>query len=145
MTSPIGNSIRRCLITCLYFNCLNTPAPHLSVLNQTTSQTTASPCHSITMAAAQPHSHDGGPSHTHSHEFNAAEHGHSHEILDGPGSYANREMPLIHGRDWDERAFTIGIGGYAFGPLRIPSITSTAPPSLFPSLNITTPSQTHPH
>ncbi|MDI1492757.1 MAG: hypothetical protein OHK93_004539 [Ramalina farinacea] len=63
------------------------------------------------MAAAEPHSHGGGPSHTHSHEFNAAEHGHSHEILDGPGSYANREMPLIHGRDWDERAFTIGIGG----------------------------------
>ena len=95
---------------------LHTPAPHFSLLNQTTSQTTASPCHSINMAAVQPHSHDGGPSHTHSREFNAAEHGHSHEILDGPGSYANREMPLIHGRDWDERAFTIGIGGYASGP-----------------------------
>lgn len=59
------------------------------------------------------HSHDGLPphSHSHSHEFNAAEHGHSHEILDGPGSYTQREMPLITGRDWSERAFTVGIGG----------------------------------
>ena len=60
-----------------------------------------------------PHSHDGilAHSHSHSHEFNAAEHGHSHEILDGPGSYTQREMPIITGRDWSERAFTIGIGG----------------------------------
>ena len=62
-----------------------------------------------------PHSHDGLPPHSHSqshsHEFNAAEHGHSHEILDGPGSYTQREMPLITGRDWSERAFTVGIGG----------------------------------
>jgi urease accessory protein len=54
------------------------------------------------------HSH----SHSHSHD-NIADHGHSHEILDGPGSYVNREMPLIEGRDWKDRAFTIGIGGYA--------------------------------
>ncbi|KAL2853543.1 P-loop containing nucleoside triphosphate hydrolase protein [Aspergillus pseudodeflectus] len=52
------------------------------------------------------HSH----SHSHSHD-NIADHGHSHEILDGPGSYINREMPLIEGRDWKDRAFTIGIGG----------------------------------
>jgi len=53
--------------------------------------------------------------HTHSHDlstFNAVEHGHSHEILDGPGSYMGREMPLIEGRDWNDRAFTVGIGGY---------------------------------
>ncbi|KAL9609226.1 MAG: hypothetical protein Q9167_005980 [Letrouitia subvulpina] len=60
------------------------------------------------MAAATQHSHDGLG--THSHGFNAAEHGHSHEILDGPGSYAAREMPLTAGRDWNERAFTVGIG-----------------------------------
>lgn len=54
------------------------------------------------------HSHEG---HSHSHE-GAADHGHTHEILDGPGSYLGREMPLIEGRDWKERAFTIGIGGY---------------------------------
>ncbi|KAF2090288.1 urease accessory protein UreG [Saccharata proteae CBS 121410] len=53
------------------------------------------------------HSHDG-PSHSHD---GAADHGHSHEILDGPGSYLGREMPIIEGRTWSERAFTIGIGG----------------------------------
>ncbi|MCJ1448091.1 MAG: hypothetical protein MMC23_008604 [Stictis urceolatum] len=55
------------------------------------------------------HSHDDGPAH--SHEFNAAEHGHSHEILDGPGSFLGREMPIVQGRDWHDRAFTVGIGG----------------------------------
>ncbi|KAG8627183.1 hypothetical protein KVT40_004666 [Elsinoe batatas] len=56
------------------------------------------------------HSHDhsnGG----HSHDHAAQDHGHSHEILDGPGSYLGREMPIIEGRDWKERAFTVGIGG----------------------------------
>jgi hypothetical protein len=60
------------------------------------------------------HSHDGLTPHSHDHgAFNTAEHGHSHDILDGPGSYMGREMPLIEGRDWSDRAFTIGIGGYA--------------------------------
>merc|ERR1712230_69421 len=61
------------------------------------------------------HSHDGGPSHSHSHDQTngaaAAAHGHSHEILDGPGSYLHREMPIVEGRDFSDRAFTIGIGG----------------------------------
>ncbi|KAI4201728.1 MAG: hypothetical protein LQ350_003082 [Teloschistes chrysophthalmus] len=61
------------------------------------------------MAAS--HTHSGLNAHSHSHEFNAAEHGHSHEILDGPGSYTGREMPIITDRDWHERAFTVGIGG----------------------------------
>lgn len=56
------------------------------------------------------HSHDG-PAHSHSHDHAAADHGHSHEILDGPGSYMGREMPIIEGRNWSERAFTVGIGG----------------------------------
>jgi len=56
------------------------------------------------------HSHDGVGGHSHD-SFNAAEHGHSHEILDGPGSYLHREMPIVEGRTWGERAFTIGIGG----------------------------------
>lgn len=60
---------------------------------------------------ATQHSHDGLGPHSLSHEFKAAEHGHSHEILDGPGSYTHREMPIITGRDWNERAFTVGIGG----------------------------------
>lgn len=53
------------------------------------------------------HSHDGG-----SHSHAGGDHGHTHEILDGPGSYLGREMPIVEGRDWKERAFTIGIGGY---------------------------------
>ncbi|KAI0602278.1 CobW/HypB/UreG, nucleotide-binding domain-containing protein [Biscogniauxia sp. FL1348] len=56
------------------------------------------------------HSHDGVTSHSHD-GFSAAEHGHSHEILDGPGSFLGREMPIVEGRNWNERAFTIGIGG----------------------------------
>lgn len=57
------------------------------------------------------HSHDGGPSHgAHSHDATNG-HGHSHEILTGPGSYINREMPIVAGRDFNDRAFTIGIGG----------------------------------
>ena len=52
------------------------------------------------------HSHDGV-----SHSHAGTEHGHSHEILDGPGSFLGREMPINEGRDWRERAFTIGIGG----------------------------------
>ena len=73
------------------------------------------------------HTHEG-PSHSHSHDggFNAQEHGHSHEILDGPGSYVGREMPITEGRDWSERAFTVGIGGFVhpihpFHPVPIPS------------------------
>ncbi|KAI0850211.1 CobW/HypB/UreG, nucleotide-binding domain-containing protein [Daldinia vernicosa] len=63
------------------------------------------------MATAHLHSHDGGAT-NHSHDgFSAAEHGHSHEILDGPGSFLGREMPIIEGRNWHERAFTVGIGG----------------------------------
>ncbi|ROW03826.1 hypothetical protein VMCG_05407 [Cytospora schulzeri] len=61
------------------------------------------------------HTHDGSGPHSHSHAhdggFNAQEHGHSHEILTGPGSYLGREMPLTEGRQWAGRAFTIGIGG----------------------------------
>ena len=68
-------------------------------------------------SASMPHhTHDASTPHSHSHDisgFNAAEHGHSHEVLDGPGSYMGREMPIIEGRDWNERAFTVGIGGYA--------------------------------
>ncbi|KAK7189276.1 hypothetical protein DPSP01_003399 [Paraphaeosphaeria sporulosa] len=52
------------------------------------------------------HSHDGA-----SHSHGAPDHGHTHEILDGPGSFLGREMPIIEGRDWQDRSFTIGIGG----------------------------------
>ncbi|MCJ1280732.1 hypothetical protein MMC26_000049 [Xylographa opegraphella] len=63
------------------------------------------------MAIAHTHAHDHLPPHTHPPAFSAAEHGHSHDVLDGPGSYMAREMPLIEGRDWRDRAFTVGIGG----------------------------------
>lgn len=53
------------------------------------------------------HSHD----HDHGHSHEGQDHGHSHEILDGPGSFLAREMPIIEGRDFKERAFTVGIGG----------------------------------
>ncbi|KAI9893863.1 MAG: hypothetical protein M1814_005416 [Vezdaea aestivalis] len=61
------------------------------------------------MAATQSHSHDGLAPHSHSSA--AADHGHTHEILTGPGSYLAREPPIVEGRDWSTRAFTIGIGG----------------------------------
>ncbi|KAK1761131.1 putative urease accessory protein ureG-like protein [Echria macrotheca] len=60
------------------------------------------------------HSHDGiihNHSHSHDTPFDPIEHGHSHEILDGPGSYLGREMPIVEGRNWSDRAFTVGIGG----------------------------------
>lgn len=63
---------------------------------------------------AHTHSHDDILSHSHDDPFN--NHGHSHEILEGPGSYADLEMPLIEGRDWKERTFTVGIGGYVYLP-----------------------------
>lgn len=45
---------------------------------------------------AHSHSHEGGHDHSHA----AVDHGHTHEVLDGPGSYMGREMPIIEGRDW---------------------------------------------
>ena len=54
------------------------------------------------------HTHDG-LTHTHAHAGDA--HGHTHDPLDGPGSYVAREMPLTEGRDFRDRAFTVGIGG----------------------------------
>lgn len=57
--------------------------------------------------ASHSHSHDD-----HGHSHDAKDHGHSHEILDGPGSFLGREMPIVEGRDFKERAFTVGIGGY---------------------------------
>jgi len=38
-------------------------------------------------------------------------HGHTHEHMDNPGEFDKRDPPLDEKRDWDERAFTVGIGG----------------------------------
>jgi len=63
------------------------------------------------MDYVQTHSHEGS-SHAHSHSHNGGEHGHSHEIWPNAGSFINREQPIDVGRNWQERAFTVGIGGY---------------------------------
>ena len=52
------------------------------------------------------HSHEHY--HTHDHDN---DHGHTHEKLDSPGNYIQREMPIYAKRNWQERAFTVGIGG----------------------------------
>jgi hypothetical protein len=65
--------------------------------------------HSYSHKGGHTHSHEGGHRDSHAHEG----HGHSHEILGGPGSFLGREMPLVQGRNWEDRAFTVGVGGYA--------------------------------
>lgn len=63
-------------------------------------------------AAPHSHSHDEH-SHDHSHEHSHAEdaHGHTHELMEHPGKFAERDLPDHSGRNWKERAFTVGIGG----------------------------------
>ncbi|KAH6933282.1 hypothetical protein HPB50_013964 [Hyalomma asiaticum] len=48
-----------------------------------------------------------GPGHGHSH---GGPGGHTHELMDGPGSYVEREALRVRD-DWDQRAFTVGVGG----------------------------------
>ena len=43
--------------------------------------------------------------HDHSHD-----HGHDHEVLEHPGHFAERALPLPD-RDFRKRAFTVGVGG----------------------------------
>lgn len=62
---------------------------------------------SVANQAPHTHSHDGGPSHSHEH----GEHGHTHEHLDNPGKYSERDMPDYSARNFEERGFTVGIGG----------------------------------
>lgn len=60
-------------------------------------------------AAAAEHTHDATP-HSHSHDH-AVEHGHTHEAMEHAGKFAERDVPDFTGRKWNERAFTVGIGG----------------------------------
>ncbi|KAH6911439.1 urease accessory protein ureG [Coprinopsis sp. MPI-PUGE-AT-0042] len=55
------------------------------------------------------HSHDGDGQHSHSHGLQ--EHGHTHEVMEHPGKYAERDLPDYSSRNFEERGFTIGIGG----------------------------------
>jgi urease accessory protein len=45
------------------------------------------------------------PKHNHDHN----DHGHTHDIMESPGNFSHRSMPLK--RNYKERAYTIGIGG----------------------------------
>lgn len=74
------------------------------------------------------HTHDG-ISHAHAHDPTNG-HGHTHEILDGPGSYLGRELPIVDGRNWTERAYTVGIGGSV--PPPSPAVTPANPPTRSP-------------
>jgi urease accessory protein len=45
-------------------------------------------------------------------EHHHGDHGHTHEHLLDPGRFAERDMPSYSSRDFAERGFTIGIGGF---------------------------------
>jgi len=68
------------------------------------------------LSGGHTHSHDD-PSikHTHDHggsgTFTPLEHGHTHEHLEHAGKFSERDLPDYSQRNWQERAFTIGIGG----------------------------------
>jgi urease accessory protein len=53
------------------------------------------------------HSHDHSHDHSHSHDHGP--HGHTHEPMENPGYFHDREPALA--RDFSQRAFTVGIGG----------------------------------
>ncbi|KXN88131.1 hypothetical protein AN958_07590 [Leucoagaricus sp. SymC.cos] len=55
--------------------------------------------------SAHSHSHEHGG---HSHGGN---HGHTHEQMDSPGKYSERDLPDYSLRNFEERGFTVGIGG----------------------------------
>ncbi|KAF9184247.1 hypothetical protein BGZ51_002446 [Haplosporangium sp. Z 767] len=75
------------------------------------------------------HSHDHSSSHSHaespkltsSQKYNLTkydgwtqadiDHGHRHEQIDTAGKFVERALPAYENRDWDERTFTVGIGG----------------------------------
>ncbi|KAG6336266.1 hypothetical protein ID866_2820 [Astraeus odoratus] len=52
------------------------------------------------------HSHERGATHDH-----GGEHGHTHEHLDHPGKFSDRDLPDYSSRNFEERGFTVGIGG----------------------------------
>ncbi|EMD39711.1 hypothetical protein CERSUDRAFT_150373 [Gelatoporia subvermispora B] len=58
--------------------------------------------------AAHTHTHEHDDQ-THSHGL--GEHGHTHEHLDHAGKFSERDLPDYGSRNFEERGFTIGIGG----------------------------------
>jgi urease accessory protein len=68
--------------------------------------------HSHTHDHAHDHSHEHGHEHGHDHTHgHAHKHGHDHvhEQLEHPGFFHERDVPVP--RDYQQRAFTVGIGG----------------------------------
>ncbi|KAF8630872.1 hypothetical protein AX17_005231 [Amanita inopinata Kibby_2008] len=55
-----------------------------------------------------PHLHSHGDV---SHSHGLGEHGHTHELLDHPGKFSERDLPDYSDRNFEERGFTVGIGG----------------------------------
>jgi len=55
------------------------------------------------------HTHDTERDFTHTH--GPGEHGHTHEHLDHPGNFSERDLPEYTSRNFEERGFTVGIGG----------------------------------
>ncbi len=67
--------------------------------------------HTHDPAHAHDHSHSHDHDHSHSHDHDSAHgHGHTHEKLENAGFYHERPQRLAT-RDFQERAFTVGIGG----------------------------------
>ncbi|KAF9046481.1 CobW/HypB/UreG, nucleotide-binding domain-containing protein [Panaeolus papilionaceus] len=56
------------------------------------------------------HSHSHGTD-AHSHSHGPGDHGHTHEHLDNAGKYSERDLPDYSSRNFEERGFTVGIGG----------------------------------
>ncbi|KAF5315096.1 hypothetical protein D9619_007017 [Psilocybe cf. subviscida] len=56
------------------------------------------------------HAHDHSDGHTHSHD-GPGDHGHTHEVLEHAGKYHERDLPDYSQRNFEERGFTVGIGG----------------------------------
>ncbi|KAF9485885.1 urease accessory protein UreG [Pholiota conissans] len=59
--------------------------------------------------AAHTHDHSGN-GHSHTHD-GPGEHGHTHEHLEHAGKYSERDLPEYSSRNFEERGFTVGIGG----------------------------------
>ncbi|KAG0348145.1 hypothetical protein BG004_005892 [Podila humilis] len=86
--------------------------------------------HSHDHAHTRSHSHDHqepsvspavAPKLTSSQKYNSTkydgwtqadiDHGHRHEQIDTAGKFVERALPVYDNRDWEERTFTVGIGG----------------------------------
>ncbi|GBG63644.1 hypothetical protein CBR_g38955 [Chara braunii] len=97
------------------------PGPDGKVHSHSHSQSQShSHSHTHDGLAPHSHSHDGLVPHTHANEWTGADgkiyHSHdglaphTHEPIESPGMFSARAPPLS-GRDFQDRAFTVGIGG----------------------------------